>query len=91
MTIEVRQQIMVRLRAKNQLTLPEVVVQEGDVQVGDRFFVRTDGPGRFILQRVPKSYAGSLAGLWGTAEEATAYIREMRDEWAERERRQFGE
>jgi hypothetical protein len=40
---------------------------------------------------VPKSYAGALAGVWGSHEEAMAELRAGRDEWDERERRQMGD
>lgn len=81
----------VRLRAKNQLTLPEPVARALGVEPGDRFFVSFEEPDRAVLQRVPKSYAGALAGVWGSHEEAMAELRASRDEWDEPERRQLGD
>jgi hypothetical protein len=74
---------IIRLRPKHQLTLPEAVVQELSASVGDRFFVSVDGPGRVVLERVHRSYAGSMPGLWGTPEEVAADLQAMRDDWRE--------
>jgi len=54
-------------------------------------FAHVDDSGQLVLRKVPKSFAGALAGLWGTQEEIDAEIRAGRDEWTERERRIFGE
>jgi bifunctional DNA-binding transcriptional regulator/antitoxin component of YhaV-PrlF toxin-antitoxin module len=81
----------VRLRPKNQLTLPEPIARAIGSEAGDRFFVSVEGPGRVVLERVPKSFAGALAGLWGTQEEIDAEIRAGRDEWDEREHRLLGD
>ena len=91
MNITFQRRSTVRLRPKNQLTMPESVVHSLRAQPGDRFFVSVEGPDRVVLERVPKSYAGALRGLWGTQEEAEAEIRTMRDEWDERERDLFGD
>ncbi|MFN8622687.1 MAG: AbrB/MazE/SpoVT family DNA-binding domain-containing protein [Chloroflexota bacterium] len=91
MVIAVERRATIRLRAKNQLTLPEPVARALGAEPGDRFFVSFEAPDRVVLQRVPKSYAGALAGVWGTYEEAMAELRASRDEWDERERRQIGD
>lgn len=91
MTTTFERRSTIRLRPKNQLTLPEQIASAVGSEVGDRFFVSVEGPGRVVLERVPKSYAGALAGLWGTEEEWMAELRASRDEWDERERRLFGE
>jgi antitoxin component of MazEF toxin-antitoxin module len=71
-----------RLRPKNQLTLPNAVVDEAGAEIGDRFRVSVED-GVIHLERVRKSYAGSLKGLWppNWMEE----LREERDSWARRE------
>lgn len=75
----VRQSPIARLRAKNQLTLPEAVVAEIGAEVGDRFRISVE-EGVIRLDRVRKSYYGSLKGLWpdGWMEE----LRRDRDSWA---------
>ena len=90
MTLTVERRSTIRLRPKNQLTLPEPVARAVAAEVGDRFFVSVEAPGRVVLERVPRSYAGALAGVWGTEEEAMAELRASRDEWDERERRVWG-
>lgn len=71
-----------RLRAKNQLTLPESVVAELGAEVGDRFSV-TVQDGAIRLEPIRKSYAGSLKGLWPP--DWMDELREERDGWERRE------
>ena len=91
MPITLERRITARLRPKNQLTLPTEIVKAVGAAAGDRFFVTSDGPDRVVLERLPRSYAGSLAGLWGSAEAVNVDVRAIRGGWAERERRQLGE
>ena len=81
----------IRIRAKNQVTIPEPIATQLGIGPGDRLFAHVDPSGQLVLRKVPKSFAGALAGLWGTQEEIDAEIRAGRDEWTERERRQLGE
>jgi len=55
------------LRARNQLTLPEPVVQAAGIAEGDRFVVEvTPGdPDTLRLHRIRPSYAGSLRDAYG--------------------------
>lgn len=71
-----------QLRRKNQLTLPEAVVDEVGAEIGDRFRVSVED-GAIKLEPIRKSYAGSLKGLWppNWMEE----LRQERDGWARRE------
>lgn len=74
--------IEARLRAKNQLTLPEEVVKAIGAEVGDRFLIAVDGPDTLTLFRARKSYAGAFPGMWGdTDEEIAAHLRELRENW----------
>ena len=69
-----------RLRARNQLTLPdEVVTALGFVQ-GDRFVVEVvpDDPDGVYLHRIRHSYAGALAGVYG---DAAGYVETERQGW----------
>ena len=56
-----------RLRARNQLTLPEPVVQAAGIAEGDRFVVEvTPGdPDTLRLHRIRPGYAGSLCDAYG--------------------------
>jgi bifunctional DNA-binding transcriptional regulator/antitoxin component of YhaV-PrlF toxin-antitoxin module len=51
-----------RLRARNQLTLPEPVVHAAGILEGDRFVVEVDpaDPDTVRLHRIRSSYAGAL-------------------------------
>ena len=71
-----------RLRARNQLTLPDPVVQAAGFAEGDRFIVELDPdqPDVVRLQRLPASYAGTLADVYG---DAAAAVHEERDTWRE--------
>ena len=69
-----------KLRARNQLTLPEPVVRAGGFREGDRFVVEVseDDPDTVRLHRIRDSYAGALAGVYG---DAVQYVREERRSW----------
>lgn len=71
-----------RLRPRNQLTLPAAVASRLDVKPGDRFIVLVDGPDSVRLVRIRESYAGALAGLWGTTSaEMDEWLRTERASW----------
>ena len=91
MTLQLERSTPIRVRPKNQITIPEAIAARLEIGAGDRLLARVDDSGQIVLRKVPKSYAGALAGLWGTEAEAMAELRASRDEWDERERRQFGE
>jgi bifunctional DNA-binding transcriptional regulator/antitoxin component of YhaV-PrlF toxin-antitoxin module len=75
-----------RLRARNQLTLPERVAARLGARAGDRFIVLVEGPDSVRLVRVRQSYAGALAGLWGASQaEADEWLREERRTWRRRQ------
>lgn len=91
MTATFERSTPIRIRPRNQITIPEAIATRLGVGPGDRLFARVDESGQLVLRKVPKSFAGALAGVWGTHEEAMAELRASRDEWEERERRLFGE
>ena len=72
-----------RMRARNQLTLPEPVVAAAGIEEGDSFVVEVDGlaPDVVRLRRVRSSYAGALRGLYG---DTRAYLEQERHSWDER-------
>ena len=69
-----------RLRARNQLTLPDPVVQAAGLIEGDRFIVDLDPdePDVVRLRLVRTSYAGTMADVYG---DATAALAEERASW----------
>lgn len=75
-------QAQARLRAKSQLTLPEVVVEAAGVREGDRFLVEIapDDPDTIRLHRIRSSYAGALQHVYGDAAE---YLAHERESWEE--------
>jgi hypothetical protein len=72
-----------RLRARNQLTLPDPIVQAAALDEGATFVVELDAddPDLVRLRRVRTSYAGALKGLY---EPAGAYLDGERAGWRER-------
>lgn len=78
-----RPTVEARLRARNQLTLPDPVVQAIGLAEGDRFIVETDpsDPDVVRLRRIRETYAGALAAVYG---DATAALAEERVSWPDR-------
>ena len=73
-----------RLREKNQLTLPEEIASAMHAQPGETFTIVVDpaDPDGALIRRVRASYHGALEGVYGSsAEEADAYVRRERDSW----------
>lgn len=73
------------LRKKNQVTLPEAIVERLGVEPGDRLLMEVDeaAPGEVRVRRLLHSYAGILAGVYGIPAEAAEYLREERASWGE--------
>jgi hypothetical protein len=63
-----------RLRARNQLTLPDPIVQAGGLEDGATFVVEIepDNPDVVRLRRVRSTYAGALKDLYDPADEYLA-------------------
>jgi len=72
-----------RLRAKNQLTVPGVIVEALHAEPNDTFVWETDpdAPGVARVHRVPHAFAGSLTGVYGTSEEVIEFVRGERAAW----------
>ena len=70
-----------RLRARNQLTLPEPIVHAAGIVEGDRFIVETtaDDPDTVRLHRIRSSYAGALRDLY---DDPAAYLDGERESWS---------
>jgi bifunctional DNA-binding transcriptional regulator/antitoxin component of YhaV-PrlF toxin-antitoxin module len=73
------------LRDKNQITVPKAIVDAVGARPGDRFvFVIEDGDRDvFQVRRIRESYEGILAGVYGTPEDAQAYLRGEDAAWDE--------
>jgi bifunctional DNA-binding transcriptional regulator/antitoxin component of YhaV-PrlF toxin-antitoxin module len=69
---------IVRLRRKNQLTLPEAALREIGAEIGDRLLVSAED-GVIRLEPIRSTYAGSLSGLWPA--DWLAELRRERDSW----------
>ena len=69
-----------RLRPRNQLTLPEAIVDAGNIEEGTTFIVEIEpsDPDLVRLRRVRSSYAGALRGLYGPVDE---YLEGERAGW----------
>jgi bifunctional DNA-binding transcriptional regulator/antitoxin component of YhaV-PrlF toxin-antitoxin module len=69
-----------RMRARNQMTLPEPVVQAAGILEGDRFVVEvTPGdPDTLRLHRIRPSYAGALPDVY---DDAAEYLDAERKSW----------
>ena len=76
-------QTKIRMRRKSQLTLPEQIVRKLDLKPGDELIVRVDEDQPEVIKMRPlhRSYAGACGELYGTPEEARAYVRAERESW----------
>jgi bifunctional DNA-binding transcriptional regulator/antitoxin component of YhaV-PrlF toxin-antitoxin module len=69
-----------RLRSRNQLTLPNEIVEAAGIGEGDTFVVELEpsDPDVVVLRRVRASYAGALNGLYAPVGE---YLEGERAGW----------
>jgi len=74
-----------RLRVKNQLTLPDPIVRALAAAPDDVLLLEMDplDPAVFHARLLPRTFAGSLTGVFGTADETLAYVRGERAAWGE--------
>jgi len=74
-----------RLRAKNQLTLPEPIVEALEAQLDDVLVFEADPrePGVAHLHLIRHEFAGSMTGTYGTSRDVIAFIREEHAAWGE--------
>jgi bifunctional DNA-binding transcriptional regulator/antitoxin component of YhaV-PrlF toxin-antitoxin module len=75
-----------KLRARNQLTLPEPVVRAAGIVEGDRFVVELapGDPDTLRLHRIRRSYAQALRDVFVTT---SGYLDEERRSWEQRDGR----
>ena len=69
-----------RLRARNQLTIPESVVVAAGIEEGETFVVEVESgePDTLRLRRLRTSYAGVARGLYG---DTAQYLEVERRDW----------
>ena len=74
-----------RLRAKNQLTLPEGIAEALDAHQEDVLLFETDPaePGTARIRLMPRGFAGAMTGAYGTTEDVKTYLREERAAWGD--------
>lgn len=74
-----------RLRAKNQITVPDAIVRALGAAPDDVLAFEADpaDPGVAHVRLMPRSFAGSLTGVWGTTEEVLAFLKKEHDSWGE--------
>jgi hypothetical protein len=72
-----------RLRGRNQITLPDPIVQAGGLEEGATFVVELDpgDPDVVRLRRVRTTYAGALKGMFEPTDE---YLEGERSTWEAR-------
>lgn len=69
------------LRARNQITIPDSIVQAAEIEPGETFVVEVepDDGDTLRLRRIRTSYAGALRGLWGA--DANVFLEAERNDW----------
>ena len=72
-----------RLRAKNQITVPEAIVEILEARQNDLlvFEANAHEPGTALVRVVPRTFAGALTGVYGTTEDVKAFLREEHADW----------
>ena len=86
MTRETRRiEARARLRHKNQVTVPEEIVRALNAALDDTLVFEADPgqPGTARVHLVPKAFAGSLTGVYGSSDDVLTFIREERAAWSE--------
>lgn len=74
-----------RLRAKNQLTLPEPIAEALGAEPNDVLVFEVDQarPGVALVHLVRAGFAGALTGTYGTTDDVKAFIRGEHAAWGE--------
>ena len=78
-------EVEVRLRRKNQVTLPDPIAARLGAQPGDHLVIAIDdaNPDQAQVRLLPRSYAGVAAGVYGAPGEVAEYLRAEREAWDE--------
>jgi bifunctional DNA-binding transcriptional regulator/antitoxin component of YhaV-PrlF toxin-antitoxin module len=75
-------EIPATVRIKNQLTIPQAVAARHGIAPGQQLII-VDGlnEDEFTVRVIRSSYAGALAGVFGTTEQNVDYVRSERESW----------
>lgn len=75
-------EVTVTVRRKNQMTVPDAIMQRLGLKEGDRLRLRVNAEeSTFTVEPLPRTYAGIAPGLYGNEEEAAAYVDQERSSW----------
>jgi AbrB family looped-hinge helix DNA binding protein len=75
-------EIQATVRTKNQVTIPQPVAERHGIEPGKRLVIVDGGTeDEFTVRVIRPSYAGALAGVFGTTEQNVAYVRGEREVW----------
>jgi AbrB family looped-hinge helix DNA binding protein len=70
-----------------QITLPKDVRETLHIKEGERLLIKTEND-RAIIEKLKKDWVERVFGAWGPSKESgVEYVRKMRREWEEREKR----
>ena len=74
-----------RLRAKNQLTLPEPIVEALGAEPNDVLVFEIDParPDVALVHLVRAGFAGAMTGVYGTTDDVKSFVREEHAAWGE--------
>jgi hypothetical protein len=74
-----------RLRQRNQITVPETIVRALDAEPDDTLVWEADPaqPGVVRVQVLPRTFAASMTGVFGTTEQVLDFVRGERAAWGE--------
>jgi hypothetical protein len=72
-----------RLRYKNQLTLPERIAAQLEAKQDDLLVFEVDpaAPRQATIRIVPRTFAGSMTGIYGSTRDLLRDLREDREAW----------
>ncbi len=77
-----RLEIEATVRDKNQVTIPRQVAERHGIEPGQRILILDTGnDDEFVVRVVRRTYAGTLAGVFGTTDQNVAYVRGEREAW----------
>lgn len=76
-------EVEARLRSKNQITVPDQVVRLLEAELNDTlvFAIEPGKPGVAQVRVLPRTFAGTMTGTYGTTAAVTAYLREEHADW----------
>lgn len=75
-------EIEATVRTKNQVTIPQQIAERHGIEPGRRLVIIDRGiEDEFTVRVIRPSYAGALAGVFGTTEQNVAYVRGEREAW----------